>query len=155
MRGCAVQRRPVKRSRSFWSALAERSALPLSRRARAAECYEVTRTRTETVELTRSHWGYVKLTVESDAPFLIPLRTCVTEEDFIGSSCLFSYEIREEALHAGRNYGRLFFHMPDGTFSLEVCAARTEKRRRADAECARVDLRGYACSWQGFISSTV
>ncbi len=79
------------------------------------------------MELTRSHWGYVKLTVESDAPFLIPLRTCVTEEDFIGSSCLFSYEIREEALHAGRNYGRLFFHMPDGTFSLEVCAARTKK----------------------------
>lgn len=111
----------------FLVGIGRKKRVAIEPKARAAECYEVTRTRTETVELTRSHWGYVKLTVESDAPFLIPLRTSVTEEDFIGSSCLFSYEIREEALHAGRNYGRLFFHMPDGTFSLEVCAARTKK----------------------------
>ncbi len=59
----------------FLVGIGRKKRVAIEPKARAAECYEVTRTRTETVELTRSHWGYVKLTVESDAPFLIPLRT--------------------------------------------------------------------------------
>ena len=65
------------------------------------------------------------ISAESDAPiFSCRLRRSVTEEDFIGSACVFEYDVREEALHEGRNYGRLTFRMPGREFRFEVCASR-------------------------------
>ena len=49
---------------------------------------------------------------------------------------------------------RLFFHMPDETFSLEVCAART-KKGESGRKMRRRKPRRDAYNWQGFISSIV
>lgn len=89
--------------------------------------YGVLETRKEKVELQRKHWGYVDIRVYSDADFLVPEKTHLTDEDFIGSVCPFSYYIREELLHAGRNFGRLTFEMPGLSFTHEVCVSRGEK----------------------------
>lgn len=94
----------------------------------AAEFYEVTESRKETINLQRKQWGYVGIRVKTDADFLVPMKAYLTEEDFIGSVCPFEYFIREESLHAGRNFGRLTFEMPAHTFSFEVCVSRGERR---------------------------
>ncbi len=94
----------------------------------SAEFYEVTETRKETVELQRRQWGYIGIKVTSDADFLMPVKAQLTEEDFIGSTCPFAYYIRAEALHAGKNFGRLTFEMPGNTFFFEVCASYAAKR---------------------------
>lgn len=93
-----------------------------------AEFYEVTESRKETLNLQRKHWGYIGIKVKSDADFLVPVKPYLTEEDFIGSVCPFEYYIREDALHAGKNFGKLIFEMPGSEFSFEVCASRTVRR---------------------------
>ena len=84
----------------------------------------VTESRKENVEIYKEHWGSIEINVRSDAPFLVPAKMHLTEEDFIGSVCIFDYYIYEEKLHAGRNYGRLFFEFPGHELCFEVCASR-------------------------------
>lgn len=94
----------------------------------AAEFYEVTETRKETIKLQRRQWGYIGIKVRTDADFLVPVKAQLSEEDFIGSICPFEYYIQEEALHAGKNFGRLIFEMPGNEFSFQVCASPAAKR---------------------------
>lgn len=96
--------------------------------ASAAEFYEVTESRKETLNLHRNQWGYISIRVKSDNDFLVPVKTHLNEEDFIGSVCPFEYYIREEALHAGKNFGSLTFEMPGNEFSIQICASRMAKR---------------------------
>lgn len=84
---------------------------------------DVTEDRRESVAIRKSQWGYVDIRVQSDADFLVPEKTHLTEEDFIGSVCNFSYYIRAEALHGGKNFGRLIFALPGETFVFSVCAS--------------------------------
>lgn len=93
-----------------------------------AEYFGVTESRRETIELKKSQWGYVDITVRSDADFIVPAKTKLTEEDFIGSICPVDYYIQEPALHAGKNFGRLSFEIPGGTLICSLCVSRTEKK---------------------------
>lgn len=63
----------------------------------------------ETIPLTKSEQGYFEVTVESDAPFLVPYKKYLHEEDFVGSLCPFQYYIKCHMLHGGKNTGRLIF----------------------------------------------
>lgn len=92
------------------------------------EFCDVLETRKETIELQRRQWGYVDIRVCSDAEFLVPEKTHLTEEDFIGSVCPVAYYIREDMLHAGRNFGRLTFEVPGNAYTYEVCVSRGAKR---------------------------
>jgi hypothetical protein len=78
------------------------------------------------VELRRENWGYLDVRVQSDAPFLIPERPYIGEEHFVGNLCHFSYEVREDLLHAGKNFGKLTFVTASGSKKLEffVTASR-------------------------------
>lgn len=96
--------------------------------AEEAEYFGVLEERKERVEIHRSQWGYVDIDVRSDADFLVPGKGHLTAEDFIGSVCIFEYYIRESALHAGRNFGRLCFELPGRALEFTVCASRTEMK---------------------------
>lgn len=91
-----------------------------------AEFYSVTEERKEEIELKRSQWGYLEIEVTSDAAFLVPEKEGLTQEDFIGSTCKLSYYIREEALHAGKNFGCISFITPGNELRFTVCASRNE-----------------------------
>lgn len=93
-----------------------------------AEFYGVTASRRETLELKKEPWGYVDIRVTSDADFLQPEKQRISDADFIGSVCTLGYYIREEKLHAGKNFGRLRFEMPAGTLDFTVCASGAAKK---------------------------
>lgn len=95
---------------------------------KTATFYGITETCKEIVELERKQWGYIDIKVKSDAKFLVPIKTHLTEEDFIGSVCPFEYYIREDALHEGKNFGCMTFEMPGETFLFHVCAVRGEEQ---------------------------
>lgn len=63
----------------------------------------------ETIPLTKNNQGYFEVMVESDAPFLVPHKKYLHEEDFVGSLCPFQYYIKYDMLHGGKNIGRLIF----------------------------------------------
>ena len=91
--------------------------------------YEVTESRKERVEVRKDQWGYVSIQVSSDAPFLIPDKEHLSNDDFFGSVCPFEYYIREEALHDGKNYGRLTFENAYQKESVEICVSRQEEKK--------------------------
>lgn len=93
-----------------------------------AEFYGVTVSRKEAVELKKESWGYVDIRVTSDAAFIRPEKIRLTEEDFMGSVCVFDYYIEETELHAGKNFGRLRFETPTETLTFEICVSREGKR---------------------------
>lgn len=62
------------------------------------------------LRITRSGWGYTMLQAEADGDFLVLEKTRLTEEDFPGNSCRFSFYIQEDSLHGGYNYGRIRFY---------------------------------------------
>lgn len=91
-----------------------------------AEFVGILASRKEQLELRRSEWGYLDITVESDAAFLVPSKKRLRAEDFMGSVCMFEYYIEAEQLHAGNNYGRLYFRYYGEQVAYEVCATQKD-----------------------------
>ena len=100
----------------------------------------------EQLEIQKPQWGAVRIHVSSDADFLIPGKQIITENDFIGSTCFYEYYIDADAMHAGKNFGRLCFELPDQSFLYTVtasCKEREEEREvseHREAGQARTEL---------------
>lgn len=71
------------------------------------EFYDVDEMRQEILTLQKNQWGYVSLSVTSDARFLVPEKEFITAEDFVGSICEFPYYLNPNEMHGGKNYGCL------------------------------------------------
>lgn len=87
----------------------------------------------ETVTLTKSTWGYEKITVESDSRFLRPEKKQFTTEDFAGSTFDLNLVIDTNLMHSGRNSARLKISTSVQTLYIEATALRagnTERRRQ-------------------------
>ena len=108
--------------------------------------YGVQEQRKEQLEIQKPQWGAVRIRVSSDADFLIPGKQIITENDFIGSTCFYEYYIDADAMHAGKNFGRLCFELPDQSFLYTVtasCKEREEEREvseHREAGQARTEL---------------
>lgn len=89
--------------------------------------YGVQEQRKEQLEIQKPQWGAVRIHVSSDADFLIPGKQIITENDFIGSTCFYEYYIDADAMHAGKNFGRLCFELPDQSFLYTVTASSKER----------------------------
>lgn len=126
----------------FLLAIGAKKKILVSMAAETAEHCNVTETRKETVELRKDSWGYLEITVRSDAAFLIPGKKCLTEEDFLGSVCSYEYYIDAQALHAGKNYGALYFRMKGKTLRLAVTARRGETPQGTQQAARRQIQRG-------------
>lgn len=130
----------------FLIGIHKKKPVEISLKTGHADFTNVTETRKETIELCRSQWGYLDISVSTGASFLIPSKQIIREEDFIGSICPFAYYIDEAALHAGKNYGRLIFGMPGKKLVFSVCATknacldRTEFSEHQQIREARIRL---------------
>lgn len=89
----------------------------------------------EEITLTKSTWGYMEISVSSDARFLRVEKKQLTTEDFIGSEYSLRYIIDSNFLHAGRNFGRITVHTCYQTLAFELCV---EVRKEADLRAHRV-----------------
>ncbi|WP_029320864.1 DUF5717 family protein [Butyrivibrio sp. AE3004] len=65
-----------------------------------------------TIMLTRNGWGYTRLEVLFDGPFLSADSLDITDNDFIGNNCFFKFRIDADMLHDGNNYGAVTFQTP-------------------------------------------
>lgn len=114
----------------------------------SAELPQTEQTTKERLTVKKSGWGCVDVSVTSDAAFLQPSKERLTQEDFIGSTCIFEYYVQAEKMHAGRNYGRLFFVSSGQTLEFTVCAVagcREEQRAKdhREIEQAKAKLTGF------------
>ena len=90
----------------------------------------------EKVIIKKDGWGYNHLRIETDADFLIPLRTEVTTDDFIGQELELEFLIDMHQIGSGIHHGQLLIDTGKYTLSYAVevhqdtvhCASRKEER---------------------------
>lgn len=86
----------------------------------------------ETITLTASGWGYLEISLSSDARFLRPEKTKITTMDFAGNRYELGLIIDTNFLHAGRNYGRIMIRTCYRTtfLTVRVDVSGNEEARR-------------------------
>ena len=78
----------------------------------------------EKLQITRSQWGFQKITAESDAEFLRPERQTMTTDSFAGSTCELNLIVDYDSMHAGKNYGKVTLSTPYQKLCIEVTAEK-------------------------------
>lgn len=63
----------------------------------------------QTLTLLKSTWGYLDIQAEVQGEFICDYKQQITDEDFAGNRCEFSFMIRPEKLHRGKNLGAIHF----------------------------------------------
>lgn len=84
------------------------------------EWNDVLESKKDWIEISKNTWGYLPIRFYSDAEFISLNQTEITTEDFVGSTYRLGYIIRHEALHAGKNYGKIMIETPYETLQIEV-----------------------------------
>lgn len=96
---------------------------------RACDTFQnLTQPTRESIVLTKNTWGFLRLDISSDADFLKVERQVVTADEFIGSTYTLDYVIDTEALHRGRNYGRILLKSPFHTWEYEVTVCQEARK---------------------------
>lgn len=68
----------------------------------------------------RDGWGYTRLELSAIGDFIVLLKEELVSEDFAGNRCMVPFEIREEALHEGNNYGKILCKSLHETLEISI-----------------------------------
>ncbi len=74
----------------------------------------------QVVRITKNGWGYLNISVQKEGDFIVLQKEKLSDDDFLGNKCDFNFYIKEDALHAGNNLGRIRFVHSYGFFDVEV-----------------------------------
>lgn len=69
--------------------------------------YGVWENRKETIEITKSTWGYLELAITCDRDFVTMEKAFINSDYFLGSTMELNYYIHTDRMHAGKNYARI------------------------------------------------
>lgn len=106
----------------FLVAAGLKEAVRFSVNQREVNFYGVTENRKETLLITKSAWGHVEISVESDNDFVTVEKNDITSDFFLGSTMLLNYYIHKNHMHAGKNYARITFSCKGIIHEVQVMA---------------------------------
>lgn len=72
--------------------------------------------------ITKDNWGYTKIRLRTDCEFIKLSKPVLTHDDFIGKTYLYEYIIDASAMHAGRNFGRIYIDGVYQSFTIDITA---------------------------------
>ena len=72
--------------------------------------------------ITKDNWGYTEIRLRTDCEFIKLSKPVLTLDDFIGKTYLYEYIIDASAMHAGRNFGRIYIDGVYQSFTIEITA---------------------------------
>lgn len=75
----------------------------------SCEIFEIEGRAEEEIMLKKDGWGYLEIRVSSSDEFLVPQKRFLTGEDFMGSSLPFLVFVDAGKMHAGNNFGSVYF----------------------------------------------
>lgn len=78
------------------------------------------------ITLIKDNWGYVKINVSTDAPFLIPEHKIIWTENFVGNTYPLEFVLNPSAMRPGNNFGRILLASPHGTITVEICCHKNK-----------------------------
>lgn len=72
--------------------------------------------------ITKDNWGYTEIRLRTDCEFIKLSKHVLTLDDFIGKTYLYEYIIDASAMHAGRNFGRIYIDGVYQSFTIDITA---------------------------------
>lgn len=72
--------------------------------------------------ITKDNWGYTEIRLRTDCKFIKLSKPVLTLDDFIGKTYLYEYIIDASAMHAGRNFGRIYIDGVYQSFTIDITA---------------------------------
>ena len=72
--------------------------------------------------ITKDNWGYTEIRLRTDCEFIKLSKPVLTLDDFIGKTYLYEYIIDASAMHAGRNFGRIYIDGVYQGFTIDITA---------------------------------
>lgn len=72
--------------------------------------------------ITKNNWGYTEIRLHTDCEFIKLSKPVLTLDDFIGKTYLYEYIIDASAMHAGRNFGRIYIDGVYQSFTIDITA---------------------------------
>ena len=147
----------------FLVGMGKKERVDISLKTPGTELYEIRESLQDSLVITRSGWGHLRLDVETKGEFLEVEKRVITDDDFIGSSYELTYIIHREKLGKGNQYGEILIKSPYEELTYHVLASRNsstrvnvktgEKRRRLslmkdylEYRCGRMDFATWAGS---------
>lgn len=113
--------------------------------------YQVKESRSESFQIQKSSWGFLRLEIETRGDFLSVAKHVIREEDFIGSVYQVAFVIHEPYLGKGKNFGEIRVKSPYQTLVYRVMASRNqeiqvnvpvfEKKKKVSLAKAFLDLK--------------
>lgn len=103
----------------------------------------------EIIHFTKNTWGYMQIKVRVDGDFIQVPRNSFSTDDFVGNLFDFSYIIHPEKIHAGNNFGAIYFESPYETLTYEIMVA-DHKDHKEDREEKELIIASAA---KGFLSA--
>ena len=111
------------------------------------ELFEIRESTRETVVLSRSGWGHLRIDVVVRGDFIEVEKRVITDEDFIGSTYHLSYVIRREKLGEGNQFGEIRIVTPYQELVYAVTASGTIRSnvliRLEEQKCRLSLMRDY------------
>ena len=72
--------------------------------------------------ITKDNWGDTEIRLRTDCEFIKLSKPVLTLDDFIGKTYLYEYIIDASAMHAGRNFGRIYIDGVYQSFTIDITA---------------------------------
>lgn len=72
--------------------------------------------------ITKDNWGYTEIRLRTDCEFIKLSKPVLTLDYFIGKTYLYEYIIDASAMHAGRNFGRIYIDGVYQSFTIDITA---------------------------------
>ena len=72
--------------------------------------------------ITKDNLGYTEIRLRTDCEFIKLSKPVLTHDDFIGKTYLYEYIIDASAMHAGRNFGRIYIDGVYQSFTIDITA---------------------------------
>lgn len=95
------------------------------------------RSKVQKVHIRYTGWGYIRLRVRTDVPFILLERTNLTENDFVVDDCEYPFFIDDSLLHEGNNYGNIVFEHAYGKITVKlnvVCKTKEHNLNRVQQQ---------------------
>ena len=83
--------------------------------------------------ITKENWGYTEIRLRTDCEFIKLSKPVLTLDDFIGKTYLYEYIIDASAMHAGRNFGRIYIDGVYQSFTIDITAGVKDDDSISDA----------------------
>lgn len=74
----------------------------------------------DSLNISRSSWGYVDIDVQIEGDFLYNCKEKISGDDFNGKIAEYQYFINAGRLHGGSNHGRITLKTSDQTFTYDI-----------------------------------